>query len=77
MFAPVASGGGAPQFTGTLGTNVAVTSGTSRGIFKNNMQLNVAFADNHVVPMTINDFKDESSLKGKKRWQPEYTDESQ
>src|SRR3954447_11523568 len=75
MFAPVASGGGAPQFTGTLGTNVAVTSGTSRGIFKNNMQLNVAFADNHVVPMTINDFKDEASVKGKKRWQPEYTDE--
>jgi len=76
MLAPVASGGGAPVFTGTLNQNVAVTSSGTRGIWKNGQLLNVGFADNHVVPMSYSDFKDEASTKGKKRWQPDYVDET-
>jgi prepilin-type N-terminal cleavage/methylation domain-containing protein len=74
MLAPVANGGSKPAFTGTVGQNVAVTSATSAGIFKNHNMLNVAFADNHILPMSISEFQDQASIKGKKHWQPEYVD---
>jgi len=62
-----------PVFSGTASSNVAVQPATTHGIYRDNSYLNVLFADWHVVPMNYEvEVKDDSSLKGKKHWDPLY-----
>jgi len=62
---------GSPIFSGVASENVSVTS-SGAGVYRGGTFINVLFADWHVQQMTMTEFSDIGSNKGKQHWEPTF-----
>jgi hypothetical protein len=72
VFAPkkLNESGGGSMFDGTTATNPSITPGQGYGPQAGGKQITALFGDSHAVTLSMADFRDTKSTKGRARWFP-------